>query len=172
MSDKAEKSDLICVGEIAGAYGVNGEVRINSFCDKPSDIANYSPLFDSLRTKYTLKITREIKNGYTANLTNVATREDAEALRGVKLFILRKQLPELAGDEFYHSDLIGLIVKNTDGVELGHVKSIQNYGAGDLLEVYQPEQNKSTYIPFTLAIVPTVNFVEKYIIVNSPDGLF
>ena len=172
MSDDVTKSDLICVGEITGAYGVKGEVRVNSFCDKPSDIAKYSPLFDSLGSQYTLKITREIKNGYTAHLTNVTTREDAEALRGVQLFIHRKQLPALADDEYYHSDLIGLVVKNVNDVELGYVRSVQNYGAGDLLEVYQPQQDILTYLPFTLAIVPTINFVERYIIVNPPDGLF
>ncbi|MTI02729.1 ribosome maturation factor RimM, partial [Roseibium sp. RKSG952] len=129
-------TDLICVGSIAGSYGVRGEVRLKSYCAVPEDIETYSPLTDEDGTeRYPLVLTRAIKNGFAARLGGVETKEQADAIKGLRLFAHRDQLPSLPDDEFYHTDLIGLEVYDTGGALLGRVKSVQNHGAADLLEV-------------------------------------
>ena len=128
--------DRICVGSIGGAYGVQGEVRIKSFCAVPEDIESYAPLTteDGSRS-FTLAILRPIKNGFAGRIAEVATKEQADALKGTQLYASRDQLPNLPDDEYYYTDLIGLKVFDTGGAPLGRVKSVQNRGASDLLEV-------------------------------------
>ncbi|WP_375688446.1 ribosome maturation factor RimM [Pseudooceanicola sp. LIPI14-2-Ac024] len=165
-------SDMVCVGAIAGSFGVQGEVRLKSFCAEPEAIADYAPLStEDGATSYTLKITRPIKNGLAARLSGVATKEQADALRGVRLFVPRDRLPSLPDDEFYHADLIGLAVLDTGGTELGRVKAVMNHGADDLLEVTQPGGSKTFLLPFTLACVPTVDLAGGRIIADPPEGL-
>ncbi len=166
-------SDLICVGAIAGSFGVRGEVRLKSFCAVPEEIEDYSPLSneDGSRT-YSLSITRPIKNGFAALLEGVETKEDADAIKGLRLFARRDQLPQLPDDEFYHADLIGLEVYDTGGTLLGTVKSVQNHGAADLLEIHGPGLKATVLLPFTLDAVPTVDLTQGRIITDPPEGLF
>ncbi|MCL4675586.1 MAG: 16S rRNA processing protein RimM, partial [Pararhodobacter sp.] len=131
--------DRICVGAIAGAFGVRGEVRLKSFCAEAEAIGRYAPLYTEDGTRrFTLKLGKPIPNGLSARLDGVTTREQAEALRGVRLYADRDRLPMLPDDEFYHADLIGLTVLDTGGTVLGRVSSVQNHGAGDLLELQRP----------------------------------
>ncbi|KIC35061.1 ribosome maturation factor RimM [Leisingera sp. ANG-M7] len=166
-------SDLICVGAIAGSFGVRGEVRLKSFCAIPEEIEDYSPLSneDGSRT-YSLSITRPIKNGFAALLEGVETKEDADAIKGLRLFARRDQLPQLPDDEFYHADLMGLEVYDTGGTLLGTVKSVQNHGAADLLEIHGPGLKATVLLPFTLEAVPTVDLTQRRIIADPPEGLF
>ncbi|QBF29928.1 ribosome maturation factor RimM [Thalassococcus sp. S3] len=166
-------TDLICVGAIAGAYGVRGEIRLKSFCATPEDIADYSPLStEDGSQSYTLTLGRPIKNGFSARLAGIATKEQADALRGTQLFARRDQLPSLPNDEYYHADLIGLDVVDTGGAPLGRVKSVQNHGASDLLEVYGAGLKNTVLLPFTLAAVPTVDLTAGRIVADPPEGLF
>jgi len=101
---------------------VRGELRIKSYCAQPEDIETYSPLTTEDGTgSYTLALIRPIKNGFAARIAEVATKEEADALRGTVLFARRDQLPSLPDDEFYHADLIGLQVFDTGGTLLGTV---------------------------------------------------
>jgi 16S rRNA processing protein RimM len=154
--------DLICVGSIGGAFGVKGDVRLKSFCAQPSDIADYNPLVTEDGRSFTLTLLGPVKNGYSARFSGVVTKEDADALSGAKLFARREQLPALPDDEYYH----------TDGVTLGHVKNVQNHGAGDLLEVHGPKLKTAVLLPFTLEAVPTVDLKAGRIITDPPHGLF
>ena len=165
-------AELICVGAIGGSYGVRGEVRLKSFCAIPSDIADYSPLSseDGSQT-FTLTLTRPIKNGFAGRLSGISTKEQADAIKGLQLYARRDQLPSLPDDEYYHADLIGLEVVDTGGALLGHVKSVQNHGAGDLLELHGPNLSATVLLPFTLAIVPTVDLEAGRIVADPPDGL-
>ena len=141
--------DRICVGSIGGAYGVQGEVRIKSFCAVPEDIESYAPLTteDGSRS-FTLAILRPIKNGFAGRIAEVATKEQADALKGTQLYASRDQLPNLPDDEYYYTDLIGLKVFDTGGAPLGRVKSVQNRGASDLLEVPRhPELQEVVNLP-------------------------
>lgn len=165
-------SDLICVGSIAGSYGVRGEVRLKSFCAVPEDIEAYSPLTDETGQKrYPVVLTRAIKNGFAARLGGIETKEDADALNGLRLYARREQLPSLPDDEFYHTDLIGLEVYDTGGTLLGKVKSVQNHGATDLLELHGPGLKSTVLLPFTLDAVPTVDLEAGRIVADPPEGL-
>ncbi|WP_299286553.1 ribosome maturation factor RimM [uncultured Tateyamaria sp.] len=163
----------ICVGAISGAYGVQGEVRIKSFCAQPDDIESYSPLTteDGARS-FALALIRPMKNGFVARIADVATKEQADALKGVQLFAARDQLPNLPDDEYYYTDLVGIEVFDTGGTSLGHVKSVQNHGAADLLEIHRADATATVLLPFTQAAVPTVDLASRRIIADPPEGLF
>ena len=163
---------LICVGAIAGAHGVRGDVRLKSFCAEPADIENYSPLTSEDGSQsFDLKLTKSIKNGFVARFRGVTNREAAEALKGTRLFAPRDRLPDLPDDEFYHSDLIGLSVIDTGGTQIGKVAAIHDHGAGDLLDIRLKGSSKSALLPFTRAAVPTVDLATGRIIIDPPDGV-
>lgn len=162
--------DMICVGAFAGAYGIHGEVRVKSFTAAPEDIVLY-PLTDAHGARrFALSLTRPIKAGFAGRIDGVTTREQADALRGVQLFTPRAALPGLPDDEFYHADLIGLPVHDTGGALLGHVKSVQNHGATDLLELQAVQAGATILLPFTRAVVPTVDLGAGRILADPPEG--
>lgn len=165
-------SELIVVGAITGAFGVKGEVRLKSFCANPEDIANYSPLFTEEGVEYTVKITRPVKGGFAARLSGIRYKDQADDLRGKKLYADRDLLPNLPDDEYYYSDLIGLEVRDTGGESLGKVAAIDNHGAGDILEIRGPGIKGSALLPFTKAAVPTVDLKAGRLIADPPDGIF
>lgn len=161
-------SERICVGAIAGAFGVHGEVRLKSFTSEAADIARYSPLTteDGARS-FTVSLTRQVTGGLGARLSGVATREQAEALRGVTLWAPRSALPALPDDEFYHADLIGLQVYDTGGRLLGQVKAVYDHGAGDFLEVTGAQ---TLLLPFTRETVPTVDLAAGRLVADPPGS--
>ncbi|MGB5557631.1 MAG: ribosome maturation factor RimM [Paracoccaceae bacterium] len=165
-------SDRICVGAIAGSFGVKGEVRLKSFCADPEAIVDYAPLYteDGARS-FMPTITQAIKNGFVARIPGVTSKEQADGLRGVSLFADRDKLPGLPDDEFYHADLIGLDVIDTGGAVVGQVRAVLNHGAGDLLEVHGPGLKASVLLPFTRAVVPTVDLAAGRIVVDMPEGI-
>lgn len=166
-------SDRICVGAIGGAFGVKGEVRLKSFCAIPDAIAQYAPLTtEDNPDGYSVTILRPVKNGFAVRLSGVTTKEQADALRGVQLFALRDQLPNLPDDEYYHNDLVGMEVFDTGGQRLGVVNNVMNHGAADLLEIQDPCLKDTVLLPFTLAVVPTVDLTSGRIIVDPPMGVF
>jgi len=164
----------ICVGAIAGAFGVQGEARVKSFCAEPEAIASYGPLWTEDGTRsFKVRITRPVKEGLAARLSGVATREEAEALKGTRLYADRARLPALPDDEFYHADLIGLPVCDPGGAEIGKVRTVHDHGAGDLLEIALSDAGpggKSVLIPFTRAVVPTVDLGARRIVADLPEG--
>ncbi len=164
--------DRICVGAIAGSFGVQGEVRLKSFCADPEAMADYGPLWTEDGTRsFTVKLTRSVSGGLGGRLSGVMTKEQADALKGVGLYADRDRLPSLPDDEFYHADLIGLTVQDSDGVEIGTLRAVHNHGAGDLLEILGPGMKSALLLPFTLAVVPTVDLKAGKVIVDLPEGL-
>ncbi len=162
----------IVVGAFAGAFGVKGEVRLKSFCADPAAIADYTPLTTKDGRSFpTIVITGQASNALTARVDGIVTKEDADALKGAELFAERSRLPSLPDDEFYHSDLIGLEVVDTGGKALGKVKAVLNHGASDLLEVAQSGASKTILLPFTNAVVPTVDLTAGRIVADPPEGL-
>ena len=162
----------VCVGAIAGAFGVRGEVRLKSFCAEPEDVAAYGPLEteDGAR-RYEVTLVKPVKNGFAARLSGVTTKEQADALRGTRLYAGRDALPALGEDEFYHADLIGLEVRDTGGTLLGHVRAVHDHGAGDLLEVHGPGLKQTVLLPFTRDVVPTVDLAGGRLVADPPEGL-
>lgn len=164
-----ERSELICVGAVVGAYGVRGEARIKSYCAEPAAIADYAPLTDEAGARsFTLRITRAVKGGFAARLGGVKTREDAEALKGLALYAPRDRLPALPDDEFYHSDLIGLTARDTGGAVLGVVRAVADYGGGDFLEIALDGSSKALLVPFTREAAPTVDLAAGVVVVDPP----
>ena len=162
--------DRVCIGAIAGAFGVRGEVRLKSFCSTPEDIATYGPLWteDGSRS-FTVQLTRPVTGGLGARLSGVTTKEEGDALKGATLWAERSRLPSLPDDEFYHTDLIGLDVFDAGGAPLGKVRAVQNFGAGDILEIYAPGRKTTLMLPFTRAAVPTVDLKARRIVADPPE---
>ena len=163
-------SDLICIGAIAGSFGVSGEVRLKSFCSEPTDIAAYGPVFteDGSR-QFQITLTRPVAGGLGARIQGVSTKEQADALRGTSLHVPRDRLPSLPDDEFYHADLIGLDAYDPGGALIGKVSGIYNHGAGDIVEISPTGHKSALLLPFTTAIVPNVDLAAGRIVVNLPD---
>ncbi|MFQ6547283.1 ribosome maturation factor RimM [Aestuariibius sp. 2305UL40-4] len=166
-------TDKVVLGTIGGAFGVHGEVRLKSFCAIPEDIADYTPLeTEKGRVFNQIVLTGRTKNGLTARLDGVTTKEEADALRNTELFAPRDRLPPTDDDEFYYADLIGLPVFDTGGEQLGTVRAVQNHGAGDLLEIHAPGRSTTILLPFTQEAVPTVDLTAGRIVADPPEGLF
>ena len=164
--------DRICVGSIAGAFGVRGEVRLKSFCAEPTDIASYGPLLtkDGSRS-FSVTLTRPVAGALGARLSGVSSKEEADALRGTELYVARDRLPSLPDDEFYHADLIGLEVRDPGGAGLGTVIAVHNHGAGDLIEIRLSGKPQPLLLPFTRASVPTVDLARGILIADQPEWL-
>lgn len=165
-------SDKICVGAIAGSFGVMGEVRLKSFCTDPEAIATYGPLSTEDGSRhFTIKLTRAVAGGLGARVSGISTKEEADALKGTSLYVAREKFPSLPEDEFYYADLIGLDAYDTGGAQLGRVLAIHNHGAGDLIEITGPGFKENLLLPFTRAAVPTIDLVVRRIIIDLPEGL-
>ena len=163
-------AERIIVGAIAGSFGVQGEVRLKSFCADPVAIASYGPLYtEDGNRSFTVKVTKAVSGGLGARLSGIATKEQADALRGTSLYADRHKLPSLPDDEFYHADLIGLTVNDPGGALIGTVQAVHNHGAGDLLEVSGPGMKTSLLLPFTKAAVPMVDLAARLIIADPPE---
>ena len=151
-------------------WTVRGEVRITSFTAEPTSLLDYKTLVrEDGRPALTLTSGRAAKGGVVARAVEIETREQAEALRGLKLFIPRSVLPEPDEDEFYVTDLIGLSVRTPEGEALGTVKSVQDFGAGDLLEIAPAEGGATWYLPFTRDAVPEVRIAEGVVVAVRPE---
>ncbi len=167
------KSDLICIGAIIGAFGVKGELRVKSFCAEPSDIGNYNPLTsEDGEQSFDLTVKGPIKGGYSCRIKGVQYKDQADALRGVRLFTNRENLPSLPDDEFYHADLIGLDVVDTGGEKLGKIEAVYDHGAGDMLEISGKGIKNTVMLPFTREAVPTIDLEAGRVITDPPTGIF
>jgi 16S rRNA processing protein RimM len=161
--------DLICIGAIAGSFGIAGEVRLKSFCLEPADIATYGPLLsEDGKRQFNITLTRPVSGGLGARIAGISTKEAADALRGTSLHVPRDRLPKLPDDEFYHADLIGLDAYDTGGELLGKVTALHNHGAGDIVEISPIRHKSALLLPFTIAIVPNVDLTAGRIVVNLP----
>lgn len=161
----------VCVGRIAGAHGVQGHVRIASYTEEPLDIAAYGPVTDEDgRRSFTITPIRMAKAHVVARLKGIDDRNQAEALKGVTLFVSRDALPEPDDDEFYWEDLIGLRAETVEGEVLGNVLSVQDFGGGTLLEVGESHR-LSVMVPFTREIVPVVDLRAGMLAIDPPEGL-
>jgi len=155
-------TDRVIVGALGGSFGVHGEVRLKSFCADAAAIADYAPLYtEDGRAFAQLVLTGQLKHGFSARIDGIVTKEDADALRNTTLFAERTAMPSLPDDEYYYTDLIGLTVLDGGGKTLGTVKNVMDHGAGDLLEINVPTQSETILMPFTQAVVPTVDLATR-----------
>jgi len=161
----------VCLGVVAGPHGVHGAVRIKSFTEEPEDIARYGPLTDETGgRRFELRLVGTAKGVVIARLSGVEDRDQAEALRGLRLYLARSALPQIAAEEYYHADLIGLEAVLGDGTPVGRVRAIHDFGAGDTLELARPGA-PPVMVPFTRAIVPSVEPAAGRLVLDPPPGL-
>jgi 16S rRNA processing protein RimM len=159
---------LIRVAVILGAHGIRGDVKVRSFTEDPRAFSTYGPLqSDKARTFEVLRV-RPQGADFIAAFKGVTDRNQAEALKGIELFVSREKLPEPEDDEVYAHDLIGLTVQQKDGDVLGKVVAVPNYGAGDLLEIAMPGARDTLLVPF--APVYVTERRPDLIVVDLPEG--
>lgn len=169
MAISMEKSELICVAAIAGAFGVKGEVKLKAFTERPENCLAYGPLLSKDgRVVLTPVSHRLVKGAVAIKCPEVKTREEAESLKSTELYVPRENFPEPDEDEYYAADLIGLEVKSTDGKRVGKIIAVEDFGAGDLLEI-KPKEGKSFYHPFTLAATPKVDIKAGRVVIKVQE---
>lgn len=167
----ARPNDKVCLGVIAGAHGVRGEVRIESFTADPAAITAYGPLSDERGERsLTLELVGESRGQPIARIAGIADRDAAAALKGLRLYVERARLPAPGADEYYHGDLLGLAVEDRDGAPLGVVKGLHEFGAGSVIEVERPSGAR-IMLPFTRAVVPVIDLAAGRLVVDPPPGL-
>ena len=161
----------ICVARIGAAHGVRGAVKLWTFTEDPLAVTRYGQLMtkDGAR-QFEVTHVREAKGHLVATLKGIATREEAERLNGVELYVAREKLPATSEDEYYHTDLIGLAAVNAAGEPLGRVIAIHNFGAGDIIEI-APPNGATMLLPFTNAVVPTVDLEGGRVVIELPDEI-
>jgi 16S rRNA processing protein RimM len=161
----------ICVARIGAAHGVRGAVKLWTFTEDPLAVRHYGPLStkDGMR-QFEVTHVREAKDHLVATLKGVATREDAERLNGIELYIAREKLPATDDDEYYHADLIGLAAVNAANEPVGRVVAIHNFGAGDIIEI-APAHGPTMLLPFTNAVVPTVDLANERVVIELPEEI-
>jgi len=161
----------VCLGIVAGAHGVRGAVRIKSFTAEPKDVVRYGPVEDeSGRRKFELSFVGTAKGVVLAQPSGIVDRDEAEALRGMRLYLPREALPPPDEEEYYHADLIGLAAVLGDGTSMGTIQAVHDFGAGDCLEIARP-QRQPLMVPFTRAAVPVVDIAGGRVVLDPPAGL-
>ncbi|MGX9424269.1 MULTISPECIES: ribosome maturation factor RimM [Bradyrhizobium] len=164
-------STPVCVARIGAAHGVRGAVKLWTFTEDPLAVKHYGPLTTKDGTRqFEVAHVREAKDHLVATFKDVSTREEAERLNGLELYVPRERLPETDDDEYYHADLIGLAAVTTADQPLGKVVAIHNFGAGDIIEI-APPQGATMMLPFTNAVVPTVDLSGGRVIVELPEEI-
>ena len=163
---------MIAVGRVAGAFGVRGEVRITSFTEDPLALARFRELKRQDGSPgLTILSARDAKGSIICRCAGIETKDQADALRGLRLFIPREALPPAEDDEFYLADLIGLAVVTPEGEALGRVKSVQDFGAGDILEITPAEGGPTWYLAFTRDAVPEVDIAGGKLVAIRPTEI-
>ncbi len=161
----------VCVARIGAAHGVRGAVKLWTFTEDPFAVEDYGPLATKDGTRhFEVASAREAKDHLVVTFKGVATRDEAERLNGVELYIPRDRLPATEEDEYYHADLIGLDAVTTADEPLGRVIAIHNFGAGDIIEI-APESGTTILLPFSNAVVPTVDIPGGRVVIELPKEI-
>ena len=161
----------VCVARIGTAHGVRGQVKLWTFTEDPLAVTRYGPLAtkDGAR-QFEVTEAREAKGFLVASLKDVTTRNEAERLNGVELYVARERLPATDQDEYYHADLIGLAAVTTADEALGRVVAIHNFGAGDIIEI-APPSGSTMLLSFSNAVVPTVDIAGGRVVIELPADI-
>lgn len=161
---------LVLVGHVAGGFGVRGEVRITAYTADPLALTEYGPLLRADGSHaLTLTQARVTKDGVVGRAREIATKEEADALRNLKLHVPRDAFPAPEEDEFYLADLIGVEARDPAGAVLGKVKAVQNFGADDMLEIAPVLGGPTWYLPFTKEAVPELHLADGWVLAVRPE---
>ena len=161
----------VCVARIGAAHGVRGAVKLWTFTQDPLAVQSYGPLMtkDGAR-QFEIADVREAKDHLVATFKGIASRNDAEKLNGIELYVPREKLPATDDGEYYHADLIGLAAVNAADEPLGRVIAIHNFGAGDIIEI-APPKGATMLLPFSNAVVPTVDIAGGRVVIELPQEI-
>jgi len=164
-------ADRVCVARIGAAHGLRGEVKLWSFTEDPAALADYGPLeTEDGSRRFSIESLRAAKDHFVARLAGIETREAAEALCNLDLYVPRAGLPEIEDeDTFYFADLVGLAAVTADGTAFGTVKALHNFGAGDIIEIEPSGGGAPLMLSFTTANVPEVDMKVGRIVVVLPE---
>jgi 16S rRNA processing protein RimM len=161
----------VCVARIGAAHGVRGAVKLWTYTEDPLAVQSYGPLMTKDGAgAFEIANVREAKDHLVATFKGIATRNDAEKLNGIELYVPREKLPATDDDEYYHADLIGLAAVNSAEEPLGRVVGIHNFGAGDIIEI-APPKGATLLLPFTNAVVPTVDIAGGRVVIELPQEI-
>jgi 16S rRNA processing protein RimM len=159
---------LVLVGRVAGAFGVKGEVRVSAYTETPLALLKYRDLKrEDGSPGLTLVSGRAAKADFIGTASEIKTKEEADAMRGLRLYVARADMPPPEEDEFYLADLIGMAAVDPEGAVLGKVKAVHDFGAGDILEI-EPPRGATWYLPFTRQAVPEVDIAAGRILAVRP----
>jgi len=161
----------ICVARIGAAHGVRGAVKLWTFTQDPLAVTRYGLLTtkDGAR-QFEVASARQAGDHLVATLKGITSRDEAERLNGLELYVAREKLPATDEDEYYHADLIGLAAVTTADEPLGRVVAIHNFGAGDIIEIAPPD-GATLLLPFTNAVVPTVDLAGGRVVIELPEEI-
>lgn len=139
-------ANRITLAAVAGAHGIAGELRLKLFAESLDSLKHHE-VVEIDGKAFALEAVRAGGQGAIVRLSGIASRDAAEALRGTLLTVARSSLPPLGEGEYYHADIIGMNCVAADGAPLGTVIAIENYGAGDILEIERPAGGR-VLVPF------------------------
>ena len=161
----------VCVARIGAAHGVRGAVKLWTFTEDPLAVQRYGPLMtkDGSR-QFEIANVRLAKDHLVTTFKGIATRNDAEKLNGIELYVPRERFPETDDGEYYYADLIGLAAVNAADERLGRVVAIHNFGAGDIIEI-APPKGPTLLLPFSNAVVPTVDIAGGRVVIELPQQI-
>ena len=163
-------SGRVAIGAVTGAHGVKGQFKVKPFTDSPRDIAAYGPVQAGDKS-LSLSVRGVTSNGLViAAAPEITDRDSAAALRGTRLEVDRSALPDVGTDEIYHADLIGMSVSTADGLVLGRIVALHDFGAGEIAEV-RPPRGPTVMLPFDAAYVPNIDLQARQVTVAPPEGL-
>lgn len=160
----------ICIAEITTTHGVRGQVKLRCFAEDPDLILDPDGLTDSKGRLFKITKLSAHKDQFIASIDGLTDCDEAKKLRGTLLYIDRDRLPPPDEDEVYHIDLIGLSVI-ADGDDLGAVIAVQNFGAGDLVEIRRGPGLKNIYVPFNADTVINLDETAQVVEMTLPPGL-
>tara|TARA_B100001059_G_C17370490_1_gene349512 strand:- start:21 stop:530 length:510 start_codon:yes stop_codon:yes gene_type:complete len=153
------------IGLIVGVHGIKGEVKLKSYTEIPENIFSYQELHvENSNKQINLIFVRKVKNNFICRIENIISRNEAEKLRGLKLFINRDKLLKLSEDEFYQADLLGFQVYNLKRESFGLINSFNDFGGGLLVEV--SKNDKMFYLPISSNFLKNINYLKKEVILN------
>lgn len=166
--EAGDVGDLILIAQIVGAHGLRGDLTARIYADDANNLKRYGRLSDkSGQRSFDVTSIRMGAKGAIIRLKGVTDRTEADTLRGLELYVARSALPDADDGSYYHADLVGLTAVSVDGAAIGRVVGVQNYGAGDLLEI-SVKANETVLIPFRDQFVPTVDVKGGMVVIVAP----
>jgi 16S rRNA processing protein RimM len=160
--------ERVLVGAVLGAHGIKGEIKVRTFTADPQAFGAYGPVATATGRILRVVSLRPLKDAdVIVTFTGITDRTSAENLKGAELYVPRSALPAPAEGEFYHADLVGLAVEDESGAPIGRVRGVQNFGAGDLIEI-EDGDGDLRFIPFTTDAVPVVDIAARRMVVRPP----